>query len=132
LRFEPGSYLELIAWHELTPITAPEHLPHHFPSDFLRKDTDEEVTYYPQWVVWEAGEAAEGRILRHHIVPEEEVYGHYLIGNWSSAGYLQDGKVVFTLVPLEQSTFLSDINTYWSVWVRISMLVFDRVRMMLL
>jgi len=99
----------------LTPIQTPKHVPAHFPSDFLIND---ERAGYPQWVAWEAGKVAGGRILRHHLVPEEEVYGHYLTKNWTSAGYsTQEGEIVFTLIPLEQSMFLSDVNTYWSFWV---------------
>jgi hypothetical protein len=45
LGFEPGNYLELIPWHELTLITVSEYISPHFPSGFLSKDIDEKFMY---------------------------------------------------------------------------------------
>ena len=103
----------MIPWENLTSTNPPDHLPAQFLPDVSFDDSDKSPP--TQWVVWEP---RVGELLEHHIVTEEEVYQHHLIGNYASQGHLIEGKVVFALVPLEQTTFLSDINTFWLFWVK--------------
>jgi hypothetical protein len=116
IHFEPGSYLEVIPWEELRPVTAPDNLPTQFPFDTFATSGIDELQD-SRWAVWEGVGAGDEELLRHHIVTEDEVYQHHLIEAPCSDGYLRDGKVVFTLTPLEESTLLLDINNFWSFWV---------------
>ena len=117
LRFEPGSYLEIIPWEELTVIPKPDPLS--APSTLLeerRSTSSEEHQSFP-WVVWAA--SGESRVLlTHYFVAEEQIYEYCLLNNYCSPNYLMDDKVCFMMTPLEDTPFLCDIITFWSFWVR--------------
>jgi hypothetical protein len=115
-QFEPGSYLEIIPWDELNFTTAPDNLPTQFLPDFKPISKNESEDLSP-WALWDAGIGNRRLLFYHHIVTEEEVYQYHLQEGYTSKLLLQDEKVLFALLPLEETTFLSDINTFWSFWV---------------
>ena len=91
--------------------------PDNVPTQFLPEISDDNPGESQKfhWAAWES--PLQISPLEHHIVTEEEVYQYYLINQKTSEAHLTEGKVAFALIALEQTTFLSDMNTFWSLWV---------------
>jgi len=64
---------------------------------------------------WQAGR--EQFTYEHHFVSEDEVYQRYLLDGFCSEGHLLNGKQIFVLTSLESTAFLSDVRTFWELWV---------------
>jgi len=112
LRFEPGSYLEIIPWQELSLIQPPRDLPSHFIPNISFDEND--TRRIAQWAVWGPSNP---RMLERLFVTEEEVYQYHLINQSTSKDYLKEGRVLFSLTPIEETNFCSDVNTFWYFWV---------------
>jgi hypothetical protein len=110
LRFEPSSYLEIIPWAELT---------HANPGDIFEDsgiiDGISNGGIVPRFCLWDPSPTAP---VDRHFVSDEETLQYRISGNLCSLGHSKDGKIVFILTRLCDSSFASDFNYYWNVWVR--------------
>jgi hypothetical protein len=109
LQFEPGSYIEIIPWMELTKLESNE-----VPRHCLQQSQDSQLKQPYSWVLWKG---CPQPCLSYHFVSEEGQLQSRLCDSFDDGG--DDGcDHVFIVTPLDGSFFCSDYKRYWALWVR--------------
>ncbi|KAJ4204126.1 hypothetical protein NW759_014963 [Fusarium solani] len=107
LRFEPGSYLELVDWDELVPVALKDI------SQRARQDlADSRLKVEYDLVVWRASQTP---CISYHFASEDTLMQRRLCNGFDDAGDCDDGHI-FLLVDFEGSSFGSDCVYYWALW----------------
>ena len=109
LQFEPGSYLEIIPWMELTKLES-NQVPRHC----LQQAQESQLKHPYSWVLWEGSQET---CLSYHFVSEESLLQSRLCSNFDDCGD-DGGNHVFIVTPLDESFFCSDYKHYWALWVK--------------
>jgi hypothetical protein len=108
---DPRTYLEMIPWVELEPISSIELEQAGIPTLLPNRTGD----VHMKWVLWTP--ASRHFFNCHHLYTEDEVYQYCIEKNWHFPGHFLGDRVVFAASPLEDTQFVHDLQSFWSHWV---------------
>lgn len=117
---DPRSYIEIIPWDELEPITVADlekggvdsFLPYHSTCN----SNDDPFTM-PKWMLWKLPSTK--FFDSHTLHVDDEIYQYCIVNNWQFPGHLLNNRVAFALSPLEVTEFVANLKHFWDYWVRV-------------
>ena len=117
---DPRSYIEIIPWDELEPITVAElekaGIDIFLPYPSTRKSNDDPLAM-PKWILWKL--PSNKFFDSHTLHVDDEIYQYCIVNNWRFPGHLLNNHVIFALSPLEATEFVTNLKHYWNYWVRV-------------
>jgi hypothetical protein len=117
---DPRSYVEIIPWGELKPITVVEleeaEIDVLLPYPTQKSKEDQIAT--TKWMLWKPPNP---QFLNFHALHVDDELDEYsVVNDYPLPGHLLHDCVVFAASPLEAAGFVANLKDFWAYWARSS------------
>ncbi|KAL8364976.1 hypothetical protein RB595_003999 [Gaeumannomyces hyphopodioides] len=105
---DPCAFLHFIPFSELEPISFADV------QNSLGSSDEFSIPADTLWVLWTP--PVGGFACSHHLWVEDETFDYAMRSGWTLPGHQLNGRVVFSMTPLDESNLIGDLENYQLCW----------------
>lgn len=105
---DPRVFLHFIPFSELEPVSSADI------QNGLGSSDQFSIPADTRWVLWTP--PVGGFACSHHLWVEDETFDYAMRNDWTLPGHQLNGRVVFSVAPLDKSNLIGDLENYQLCW----------------